>query len=157
MLIREATVNDIPAIQNVRHTVRENVLSDPSLVPDSAVEDYLTRRGKGWVCERNKVVVGFAIADLQDHNIWALFLRPEAEGKGIGKALHNRMLDWYFSQTNETVWLSTAPKSRAEGFYRKMGWTETGQYGKGEIRFEMDAATWQAQNRSAASGDDRPS
>src|SRR5690242_10038963 len=108
MHYREATINDVKQIQEVRNSVRENVLSDPSLVTDEDCIDYLTRRGKGWVCEDNAEIVGFAIADLQDHNIWALFLHPGAENRGIGKTLHNLMLDWYFSETNKTVWLSTA-------------------------------------------------
>jgi GNAT superfamily N-acetyltransferase len=142
MQIREATIADIPQMQRVRNSVRENVLSDPSLVTDEACADYITRRGKGWVCEVDEKIIGFAIADLEGHNIWALFLDPSFEEKGIGKALHHRMLSWYFAQTDHTVWLSTAPQSRAEGFYRKMGWTESGLYGKGEIRFEMSSKKW---------------
>lgn len=148
MQYREATIEDVKQIQEVRNSVKENVLSDPSLVTDEDCIDYITRRGKGWVCENDEKIVGFAIADLQEHNIWALFLRPEAENKGIGKALHNLMLDWYFSQTGETVWLSTAPRSRAEGFYRKMGWEEVGLYGKGEIKFEMSSAKWKEMQRN---------
>lgn len=147
MLYREATVADISALQDVRHAVKENVLSHPSLVTDADCMHYLTRRGKGWVCEEEGQIVGFAIADLEGRNIWALFLRPECENRGIGKALHKRMLDWYFSQTTDTVWLSTAPASRAEGFYRKLGWKEAGLYGKGEIKFEMPFTAWQALNR----------
>lgn len=142
MLYREATVADIKQIQQVRHSVKENVLSNPLLVTDDDCRNYITRRGKGWVCEAEGSVVGFAIADLEAHNIWALFLRPEYENRGIGKRLHNLMLNWYFSQTKETVWLSTEPQSRAEGFYRKMGWKEAGLYGNGEIKFEMDYQSW---------------
>lgn len=144
MHYREATVEDVKQIQEVRNSVKENVLSDPSLVTDEDCVDYLTRRGKGWVCEEDEKIFGFAIADLQGHNIWALFLRPEAENRGIGKMLHRLMLDWYFSKTDEIVWLSTAPRSRAEGFYKKMGWDEVGLYGKGEIKFEMSKKKWEA-------------
>jgi len=56
--------------------------------------------------------------------------------------LHDDMLDWYFSQTDSTIWLGTAPNTRAENFYRKAGWKEAGIHGKGEIKFEMTAATW---------------
>ncbi len=118
-------------------------MSNPALVTDADVADYLTRRGKGWVCVENQQILGFAIADLQHHNIWALFLRPEAENRGIGKNLHTLMLDWYFSKTTETVWLSTSPHTRAEGFYRKLGWREAGVYGKGEILFKMSYDQWQ--------------
>ena len=118
------------------------MLSNPDLVTDADCVRYITERGKGWVCEVEGKIVGFAIADLEDHNIWALFLMPEFESKGIGRKLHQLMLEWYFTQTNETVWLSTAPSSRAETFYRKAGWLEAGTYGKGEIRFEMSASQW---------------
>ena len=144
MIFREALITDIPQIQIVRNEVKENVLSDPSLVPDKDVEDYITRRGKGWVCETDNRIVGFAIADMQDNNIWALFVQPEYEGKGIGKKLHDDMLDWYFDQSKESVWLGTSPGTRAEAFYRKAGWKETGTYGKGEIKFEMTESEWKS-------------
>jgi len=142
MIFREATIRDIPQIQIVRHTVKENILSNPALVTDQDCEEYLTVRGKGWVCEIGDTIVGFSIADLKDNNIWALFLRPEYEGRGIGKKLHAMMLEWYFSQTQKTVWLGTAPNTRAEKFYRKAGWKEVGTHGKGEIKFEMSFDIW---------------
>lgn len=147
MRIREATIADIPQIQVVRHSVKENILSNPALVTDADCEDYLTRRGKGWVCEAAGDIVGFAIADLQENNIWALFLVPEYEGKGIGKRLHDTMLDWYFSATQKTVWLGTAAKTRAEGFYRHLGWKDVGRHGIGEIKFEMEYVAWQEKQR----------
>jgi hypothetical protein len=142
MLFREATVNDIKEIQIVRNSVKENMLSNPKLVTDKDCEEFLTVRGKGWVCETDGKIVGFSIADLQGKNIWALFLKPEFEKKGIGKKLYDLMLDWYFGQTTETVWLSTSPGTRAETFYRRSGWKETGIHGKNEIKFEMTKERW---------------
>jgi GNAT superfamily N-acetyltransferase len=142
MIIRQAFVSDIPQIQIVRHSVLENKLSDPSLVKDSDVEDYITRRGKGWICEVDNIIVGFSIADLTDNNVWALFLRPEYERRGIGGQLHNEMLNWYFEQTDATIWLSTSPGTRAENFYRKAGWTDKGMMKNNERRFEMTKANW---------------
>jgi len=137
MLLREAQIADIPLMTEVRLAVRENVLNNPALVTYNDYVDYLTRRGKGWVAEEDNHIVGFAIADLQDHSIWALFMRPAYDGRGIGRALHDKMLDWYFAQTSEPVWLSTAPGTRAEAFYRRAGWQETGYTKSGEARFEM--------------------
>ncbi len=51
MLFREATIDDIKQIQIVRHSVKENVLSNPLLVTAADCENFLTVRGKGWVCE----------------------------------------------------------------------------------------------------------
>lgn len=142
MNIREAKIEDIKQMQIVRNSVTENILSDPNLVTDEDCKEFLAIRGKGWVYEINNEIVGFAIVDLQDNNIWALFLRPEFEKQGIGKQLHDIMLDWYFKQTMNTVWLGTSPKTRAEAFYRKAGWDEIGLHGNEEIKFEMTYIKW---------------
>jgi len=146
-IIREATIDDILQIQVVRNSVSENTLSDPNLVSDKDCEEFLTRRGKGWVCEIDQEIVGFSIADLKENNIWALFLKPEFEKQGIGKILHDTMLDWYFKQTKKTVWLGTTPGTRADMFYRKAGWKENGTCGKDEIKFEMSYTEWAAQKQ----------
>ena len=137
MTFREAQPGDIAQIQTVRNLVKENKLSNSALVSDKDVEEFLFMRGKGWVCEIDLLVVGFAIVDLKEHNIWALFVHPDHDTKGIGKKLHGLMMRWYFTQTKETVWLGTAPGTRAEKFYRMQGWKEVGVHGKGEIKFEM--------------------
>jgi len=142
MEFREATSIDIPQIQVVRNSVKENALSDSSVVTDADCDEYLTRRGKGWVCELNEKIIGFAIADLKNDNIWALFIHPEYEGKGIGKQLHDQMLNWYFQQNKNSVWLSTSPNTRAERFYRKAGWKEIGKLPNGEIKFELTVEGW---------------
>ncbi len=142
MIIREATIADIKQIQIVRNAVKENTLSDPGLVTDGDCAEYLSSRGKGWVCEIGDEIVGFSIVDVQDNNVWALFVTPGFDKRGIGKQLHDTMLNWYFSQTSDTLWLGTAPNTRAEAFYRKAGWTEIGTHGKGEIKFEMKRENW---------------
>jgi GNAT superfamily N-acetyltransferase len=146
MIFRDAQITDIPQIQIVRNSVKENTLSDPALVPDKDVEDYMTRRGRGWVCEINNTIVGFAIVSATDRNVWALFIQPGFEKKGIGRKLHDEMMDWYFCQTAEAIWLGTAPGTRAELFYRKAGWREVGTHGKGEIKFEMTIEEWKNRN-----------
>ena len=142
MTIREACTEDIKQIQVVRNAVKENQLSNPDLVTDEDCKTFLTERGKGWVCEIDNQIVGFSIVDLKDNNIWALFVHPDFDKQGIGRQLHDIVLDWYFIQTRETVWLGTAPCTRAEVFYRKSGWIETGKHGKGEIKFEMTYNNW---------------
>ncbi|MBP9152471.1 MAG: GNAT family N-acetyltransferase [Flavobacteriales bacterium] len=142
MTIREARIADIRQIQIVRNSVTENTLSNPNLVTNDDCLDFIVERGKGWVCEIDNQIVGFSIADLKENNIWALFVHPNHDKQGIGRQLHDKMLDWYFSQTSTKVWLGTAPNTRAESFYRKSGWTEVGTHGKGEVKFEMTFETW---------------
>jgi GNAT superfamily N-acetyltransferase len=119
MIIREANTYDIKQIQIVRNSVTENPLSNPNLVTDKDCEEYITVRGKGWVCEIENKIVGFAIADLKEKNIWALFIDPKFERKGIGQKLHKIMMDWYFAQTKNKVEPLTAPTQKA-GFHLRM-------------------------------------
>lgn len=149
---REAVTGDVPEIQRVRNSVLENRLSDPALVPDSDVMDYIFRRGNGWVCGFGNKLVGFSIISIIDKNVWALFIEPGFEGAGIGRQLHDIMLNWYFRQSKETLWLSTSPGTRAELFYRNAGWNETGLYGKTEIKFEMTWSGWMTKNKNTFRG-----
>jgi GNAT superfamily N-acetyltransferase len=143
-IIREATIADIKQMQIVRNSVTENTLSDPNLVTDKDCEEYITTRGKGWVYEIEGRLVGFAIVDLKENSIWALFVDPNFEHKGIGRKLHTAMMNWYFDQTKETVWLTTDNATRAEGFYRRAGWEAIGRKENGEIKFEMKYENWAA-------------
>lgn len=142
MIFRVADIKDITQIQVVRNAVKENMLPDPALVPDKDVEEYITNRGKGWVCEVNDKIVGFAIADLKANNVWALFVHPDFEAMGIGKKLHQIMMDWYFSKTKDKIWLGTDPDSRAYKFYKMQGWKEVGTHGEIEIKFEIGIEDW---------------
>ncbi len=116
MVFRAALVSDIQQIQLVRNAVKENTLCNPALVEDIDYEEYTTVRGKGWAAVDDCFVVGFSIVDLEENNIWALFVHPGHEATGIGKELHRLMLSWYFEQTNETVWLGTEYGQRQKNF-----------------------------------------
>ena len=83
MIFREAKAKDITQIQIVRNAVTENALSNPALVTDDDCLEFITQRGKGWVCEIDNQIVGFSIADLKENNIWALFVHPSYDKQGI--------------------------------------------------------------------------
>lgn len=153
-LFREAVVADIDQIFKVRFAVKENILSNPDLVTYDDNVDYLTNRGKGWVCQiADGDIVGFAIADLKGNSIWALFISPEFEGFGIGQRLQQLMLNWYFERSTKKIWLETAADTRAEKFYKSSGWTEVHRENRTpsnpafpvytEIKFEMTFEDWQ--------------
>jgi ribosomal protein S18 acetylase RimI-like enzyme len=142
MNFREASLSDIPQMTVVRMAVKENALSNPALVTQQDYVDYLSERGKGWVCEMDNQIVGFAIGDLKKNNVWALFVLPGYEGQGIGRELLILLLDWYYTQTTDTIWLSTAPNTRAAEFYRSFGFKETGKMPNGELKFELSADDW---------------
>jgi GNAT superfamily N-acetyltransferase len=141
VLIRIATVADYPELHRIRMSVRENVLSNPDAIDADDYREMITERGRGWVYEVDGRIVGFSVGDHSTRNIWALFVQPGFEGRGIGRALHDEMVRWLFEQSSEPLWLSTTPGTRAEGFYRAAGWRHAGDAPHGEIRLELDCPT----------------
>jgi len=71
-----------------------------------------------------------------------LFVDPAFAEKGIGKELHRLMINWFFGQTQDKLVLGTAPNTRAERFYSLQGWTQTGSYANGELKFELGYQDW---------------
>ena len=117
-------------------SVRENQLVSTVLTPASYVE-YIEERGRGWVVEIGGSLVGLAIADSREARIWALFVEPGHEGRGLGRRLHEAAVGWLFQQGHERIVLSTEPGTRAEMFYRTAGWRQVGTLPNGELEFEL--------------------
>ena len=140
-MLRQAVFSDVSEIQRIRRSVRENRLVSTS-ISDRQVRESIEKTGRGWVIESEGQVVAFAIGNAANGNVWALFVHPDFEGRGFGRALQTAMLDWYFRQ-KDYVWLGTAPGTRAEKFYRASGWREHGMHGN-EIKFSMNGKEWSA-------------
>jgi GNAT superfamily N-acetyltransferase len=135
MTLRTANLADIEAMHAIRLAVRENRLGDPARVTVAHYREMLTTRGRGWVCESEGEITGFGIADAVERSIWALFVKPGCEGRGIGRALHDAMVEWLFAVGNAPLWLSTDPDTRAARFYTAAGWTAEQLLASGEVRF----------------------
>lgn len=137
MQIRRATPDDIPAMHRVRRAVRENALRDHSRVQPADYEKLLAGTGQGWVALVGDRLVGFGIANAANRNVWALFVDPDFEGRGIGRRLHDELLEWLFGLGPEPAWLTTEPGTRAEQFYRVAGWQDAGPAPGGDRRLEF--------------------
>jgi GNAT superfamily N-acetyltransferase len=138
IVVRQATREDIPGMHVVRRAVRENALTSDAI----REEHYLPAiesTGRGWVAEEDGVLVAFAVGNAETGNIWALFVHPDHEGKGYGKALQDAMVRWLFSQGLSRLHLSTAAGTRAQAFYEATGWNFTGIDRHGDAAFERHA------------------
>jgi GNAT superfamily N-acetyltransferase len=100
--------------------------------------DYLSVSGKGWLCEVEGEAVGFCVASLKDVSIWALFVKPGFEGRGIGTKLLRLATGWLFSAGASTVRLSTEAHTRADRMYESRGWKRGRVKPDGEVDYQLD-------------------
>ena len=135
-MIRPARRSDLPRIFEIRNSVRENRLTDPSRVTEADAVWFIDNAAL-WVWEEaDGSVTGFSGSDPRDGSIWALFVAPGHEGRGIGRALLDRSCDALREAGHQTAVLSTEPGTRAERHYRAAGWTVTGGSPRGELIFQ---------------------
>ena len=139
--VRPAVIADIGAMFHIRTSVRENAMSYRALIAAGItpgwVAHLLDGRGAGWIAHADMEEAGFVLADAKVGRIFALFVLPQHEGKGIGRALLRPAEEWLAKQGWREIWLETGadPKLRAAGFYRHMGWQEDGIATNGQRRF----------------------
>ena len=132
--IRRARLEERSRISEIRFAVRENKLLDPSRVTDADYHWFSDNPGI-WVWEEDGSILGFSAADTRDGTIFALFIDPEHEGRGIGRALFAKALEVLRRAGHTTGSLTTQPGSRADRFYQAAGWKVMGTSARGERIF----------------------
>ena len=132
--IRRARPGDHARVTEIRNSVTENILRDPSRV---TVADYkwFEKNPGVWVWEEDGRILGFSAADTRDGSIWALFIDPAHEGRGIGRALFDKACEVLRDAGYSTGSLTTQPGSRADRFYQAAGWQVMGTSARGERIF----------------------
>ena len=129
MKFRAIESNDLPAIFDVRASTRENPFSREALweigITEESTAELLRTTHRGWLCEAEKEIVGFAVGDGKTGELWVIAVLPEYEGKGIGSELLAKVEAWLHSLGWKEIWLWTSsdPKKRAFSFYSKRGWS----------------------------------
>ena len=132
--IRRAHHDERQRITEIRSAVQENRLADPSLVTD---EDYawFEEHPGILVWEEGGQILGFSAGDTRDGAIWALFVDPASERRGIGRALFAAACETLRRAGHRTAMLTTDRGTRAERFYRAAGWKIVGTSTRGELIF----------------------
>lgn len=141
IVYREATGDDLPGISRVRFAVRENILTPEQLrergITEASVAASFLTTSKGWVAVCEGEIVGFSIADRDKCTVFALFIHPDHEQRGIGSHLFGRAVDWLWAHGARRLWLTTGPNTKAARFYERRGWTATGADASGDVRYEI--------------------
>jgi GNAT superfamily N-acetyltransferase len=141
IVIREATAADMPGISRVRLSVVENattaeLLARRGITNESVAASFLAD-SKGWVADEAGEIVAFSVADRATRSIFALFVLPSHEGRGLGSQLLGNAVQWLWDNSATCIWLTTGPGTRAARFYQQRGWIHTGPADRGDIRFEL--------------------
>ncbi len=140
MKARLATINDAEGIFNVQkitwldiypnekygvqyEDIAERFADDKKFIAKikKGVESY-GKNSQGWVVEMDGKIVGFSATFEEDGRgtVGAVYVLPEHQGKGIGKLLLQKILD--FRKNSKELCLKVATYNKnAINFYKKFG------------------------------------
>lgn len=145
VIFREATASDMPGISIVRQSVIENPLSIEQLaargITNESVAAAFLKDLKGWVAESDGRIVGFSMADRETRSLWALFIMPTHEARGIGGRLYDLAIAWLRENGAHDLSLTTSAGTKAAAFYERRGWVLAGDAEYGDVRYELNRAT----------------
>lgn len=146
MNIRLVQGEDVETLFEIRTSVKENYQSRQEIaklgITPASVAKMLQIDCCAWIAEIKSQPVGFSIANLTEKTILGLFVLPEFENQGIGRALMEITEDWFKKQGIKEISLLTGndPTFRAYGFYLHLGWTAVGLETEGVMKGEMKFA-----------------
>ncbi|HEY0220810.1 MAG TPA: GNAT family N-acetyltransferase [Candidatus Paceibacterota bacterium] len=128
------TIDDIEhrykdAFSGERLKKREEIITNSELN-----EKYIIAK------DGNKVVgICYGIIEETKNQLQAIYILPEYQGKGIGTKLWNEILS-FFDKTKDIYVEVAAYNEKAIGFYKKLGFVDTGRRFSDE-RFRMKSGS----------------
>ena len=136
---------DTPAYVTLRGLTRENAISAERLAALGITADGWAasmREGRlvGTAAHDAGTLMGYAFGDTHTGEVVVLALLPQAEGRGLGRALLAEVLRSLreAGHARAHLWASDDPGVRSHGFYRHLGWRPTGRRdGHGDEELEL--------------------
>jgi ribosomal protein S18 acetylase RimI-like enzyme len=147
LVIRPALIEDIPSIVEVRLGAFTEEESAGFTIPEESPYTSVGRLYKVWkrgnlfrdgsevfVAEREGKVIGFIVYNMRslDDNIDNVVVAKEEQGKGVGKALVEYVERLAESRGYHVMRIDTTENAegvpwKAYGFWRKMGFKDSGE------------------------------
>ncbi len=120
MHIRSATLEDVAEISRVMKSLDfpEFTPSDPSDI-SKRLQDQ-----QGFIAEENDLVVGAMILEMCEQSCEMYALVADQRRQGVGRALLSHAERLCRERGIPKIWCWSMERYHAEGFYRKMGFTE---------------------------------
>lgn len=145
MILRKVTAGDVDTLFDIRCSVVENFQSKEELAELGITRETITEmicdgNYVAYLAEVDNIPVGFTMAEISEGYVFACFVRPAYERKGVGRALMEKTEAELRHLGVTQAWLSTGSDEnlRAIGFYSRLGWKRTGFLEDGQIRFEKN-------------------
>lgn len=143
--IRQATPQDIDTLFAIRTSVVQNHLSreqmtELGITPDG-LADSIRESPCVWIAEVNGEPAGFSMVDLDSGEVFAMFVRPAYENRGLGRQLMAAAEAALFER-HDTLFLVTDGRDeiRANGFYQRLGWSVVDQVDGDDVRYQKSRA-----------------
>jgi ribosomal protein S18 acetylase RimI-like enzyme len=131
---RSALPEDAGSCIDLRGKTRQNAFSAEALAAigitlETWTEGIRTNQSPGHVCLADGAVVGMSFWDRASGEVLVVAVLPEFESLGIGKRLLENVLEDIRQAgfTRSFLGCNSDPASRSHGFYRRLGWTSTGE------------------------------
>lgn len=137
--VRTARLSDVEGMFDVRTSVIENHLSREEMreigITEGVVGDMIEKSLCAWVATENNKIIGFSMILPDEGCLFAAFVLPEYEGKGIGRRLV-MLAEQELFQHHDIAWLKTDKNSRAAKFYMQLGWGNETDLNGTDIKLE---------------------
>jgi len=131
---RDVTAGDMGRCIEIRGMTRDNpvpaeVLREIGVTEESWQPLVRDKIIAGVVAEINDEVVGFCSGDTRTGEVLVLAVLPEYEGRGLGSNMLALVMDKLRAAGWDRLWLAASPDPaiRAHGFYRHLGWVDSGE------------------------------
>ena len=141
--IRVATQDDVATLFAIRTSVVQNHLSvaqmaDLGITPQVLAES-IRDAPCAWIAEVDGQPAAFAMVDLAECEVFAMFVLPTHERLGLGRKLM-AVAEAVLFEHHTTLFLITDGRDhiRANGFYQRLGWSKVGQVECDDVRYEKN-------------------
>ncbi|MFL6878403.1 GNAT family N-acetyltransferase [Pseudomonas marginalis] len=144
-LIRAATQDDVDTLFEIRTSVVQNHLSIEQMaelgITPQLLADSMREASCVWIAEVDGQPVAFAMVDLAEGEVFAMFVLPSHENLGLGRQLM-AVAEAALFEHHDRLFLITDGRDeiRANGFYRHLGWSVVERVEGDDVRYQKSRA-----------------
>lgn len=139
--LRMATVDDVESLFEIRTSVVQNHLSREQMdalgITAQVLRSAINEGPCIWLAEVDQWPVAFSMIDRAEGEVFAMFVRPAFENRGLGRLLMAAAEAELFKAHERIVLVTDGRQEiRANGFYQRLGWSVVERVDAQDVRYE---------------------